>query len=165
MAYIAFSQGKWRAQVQKLGVRSSKSFATKEEAERWVEVAEQKIAKDIAQEQEAPSAELLPYIPRRVLRAIRAVPYSHQELIQCAMPLSSRVCGVYFLIRDGEVVYVGQSVNVLGRLTTHAAKGKKFDAVSVIKCSGKDAAKKAALLEAQYIMALMPEENQNIAEN
>ena len=39
MAYIAFSQGKWRAQVQKLGVRSSKGFATKEEAERWAEQA------------------------------------------------------------------------------------------------------------------------------
>ena len=30
-----------------------------------------------------------------------------------------RVCGIYFLVRDGVVVYVGKSVHVRGRVDTH----------------------------------------------
>ena len=34
-------------------------------------------------------------------------------------------CGIYFLINEGEVVYVGQSVNVMARVAAHKIEGKK----------------------------------------
>jgi len=48
--------------------------------------------------------------------------------------LSSRtVCGVYFLRSRGEIIYVGQSVNILGRIGQHK-QTKEFDSVSFVKC-------------------------------
>lgn len=38
--------------------------------------------------------------------------------------------GIYFLIDNDRVVYVGQAVNVVIRVMTHMRAGKKFDAVS-----------------------------------
>jgi excinuclease UvrABC nuclease subunit len=54
-----------------------------------------------------------------------------------------RLCGVYLLYLNGEVVYVGQSVNVYSRLDAHlpsktgcltSTPEKRFDAVRVIRC-------------------------------
>lgn len=42
-------------------------------------------------------------------------------------------CGIYFLIKSGEIVYVGKSVNIPGRISGHK-KGKDFDYVSVFEC-------------------------------
>ena len=45
-------------------------------------------------------------------------------------------CGIYFLIHRDEVVYVGQSVNVLARVMQHVREGiKKFDAVFYLDVS------------------------------
>lgn len=69
----------------------------------------------------------LPQAPRRAIRAIRAVPRLKQELlansseIRCEKP----ICGVYFLLEDAEVVYVGQSINVISRLASHVTEGQK----------------------------------------
>lgn len=44
------------------------------------------------------------------------------------LPISSTCMtppGIYFLCREGKVVYVGQSVNVLGRVMTHVSEGQK----------------------------------------
>lgn len=35
-------------------------------------------------------------------------------------------CGVYFLTLQGEVVYVGQSVNIIARIRTHCAEAKTY---------------------------------------
>lgn len=43
-------------------------------------------------------------------------------------------CGVYFLIKENEVVYVGQSVNIAARIIAHKNDGKVFDEVKFILC-------------------------------
>jgi len=44
-------------------------------------------------------------------------------------------CGIYFLIDHGDIVYVGQSVNVESRVATHAIEGtKEFSHYSFVPC-------------------------------
>lgn len=50
---------------------------------------------------------------------------------------SARVSGIYFLMQDDAVVYVGQSVNVYARVATHAA-GKAFNRVRFLPCARED---------------------------
>lgn len=40
--------------------------------------------------------------------------------------------GIYFLIKDGNVIYIGQSINVEKRLLKH--RDKDFDTFRIIKC-------------------------------
>jgi hypothetical protein len=44
-------------------------------------------------------------------------------------------CGVYHLVRDGEVVYVGQSINVLSRLGYHPVP---FDEARIYFCAASE---------------------------
>jgi len=79
--------------------------------------------------------------------------YSEQEIVASSRLYSDldRVCGVYFLINLGEVVYVGQSVNVFSRMREHS-KSKKFDSYVYINCSKGD----LDILESLYIHVLRP---------
>lgn len=43
--------------------------------------------------------------------------------------------GVYFLLKNNTVVYVGQSINTEKRILTHKYSGKDFDSFRVIPCS------------------------------
>jgi hypothetical protein len=63
--------------------------------------------------------------------------------------------GVYFLCRFGKVIYVGQSVNVLGRIGAHDNNGVKFDSAFWFPVPRRD------LLgyEAAWIKKLQPKEN------
>lgn len=64
--------------------------------------------------------------------------------------------GVYFLYRNGAVVYVGQGVNVRKRIADHIGEGlKSFDAVSFFPCPKESLDR----LERRYIRALLPEYN------
>lgn len=69
-----------------------------------------------------------------------------------AIPFSSppRV-GVYFLILQGEVVYVGSSVNVLARVGSHTGR-IEFDDARWISTSVDD----LRLVESHFINSLMP---------
>lgn len=51
--------------------------------------------------------------------------------------IQSQTCGVYFLMNGPDVVYVGQSVNVVRRLGDHL-ENKDFDSVRVIPCKPSD---------------------------
>lgn len=74
------------------------------------------------------------------------------ELVSESKPYDSS-CGVYFLIANDKVVYVGQSVNVYGRVHTHKTEGhKKFDAYTYIPCKRDQ----LDVLESLYIHALAP---------
>lgn len=49
--------------------------------------------------------------------------------------LYARVCGIYFLLQDGEVVYVGQSINCHSRISDHSRlEHKEFDSVYIVRC-------------------------------
>jgi len=46
-----------------------------------------------------------------------------------------QLCGVYFLLRQDAIVYIGQSINVIQRIGTHVTEHKKrFDRVLYLPC-------------------------------
>ena len=59
--------------------------------------------------------------------------------------------GVYFLIKGSKVIYVGQSVNVFARISSHV-QYKDFDSYAYVSCS-RD---KLDILESLYIHTLSP---------
>lgn len=63
--------------------------------------------------------------------------------------------GVYFLIDNGKIVYVGQSVNVYSRIAQHSQK--KFDSFAVLPCQKTE----LDALESLYIHVLRPPLNSN----
>jgi len=67
------------------------------------------------------------------------------------MPL---ICGVYFLIQNNEIVYVGQSKNISSRVTQHT--DKLFDSIMYIECSEN----KLYDIEKFYIIACNPKYNE-----
>lgn len=70
--------------------------------------------------------------------------------------LPPRICGVYFLIEGQDVVYVGQSADVVRRVNEHLDRGrKKFDAAMYLTCSLGELDE----LEEHFIKALKPRYN------
>jgi excisionase family DNA binding protein len=61
-------------------------------------------------------------------------------------------CGIYFLILNDAVVYVGQSRDCHARLREHERDGKKFDKFHIIEAYPRDLNR----LEAHYIRKLSP---------
>lgn len=78
---------------------------------------------------------------------------THDEIVAQAHPLVP-ICGVYFLVKDGRVVYVGQSVNIVARLGTHL-KQKDFDSSCYIAAGPHE----LDFIESFYIHLLRPELN------
>jgi hypothetical protein len=65
-------------------------------------------------------------------------------------------CGVYFLIKDESVVYVGQSINIMNRVAEHN-KSKDFDTFTYVQCKRENLNQ----IEAMYIQRLKPKYNYN----
>ena len=78
------------------------------------------------------------------------------EILARAQPWPESGCGIYFLIVEGRVMYVGRAVNVIARIAQHATV-RKFDAWSWLVCPRRnlDATERA------YINALLPEWNRD----
>ena len=76
-----------------------------------------------------------------------------QQVVDCSFPLSN-YRGVYFLIRKGRVMYVGQSVNVFSRISAHAQE-RVFDRMAWLPCGAHEIDK----LEATYIHLFRPDWN------
>ena len=74
---------------------------------------------------------------------------SAETIVEAAKPWQ-RFTGVYFLIANKTIVYVGQSVNVYARLGSHG--NKKFDSFAVITCPEEH----LDMLESLYIHLLNP---------
>lgn len=159
MAYIRPYRGKWRAEVQKHGQRVSKLVDSQDEATTWAAHAEASL--DASASRYKPrealvraDPNLVTMVPRAVLDACRQIPHPQVDVLAAAIP-TALASGVYFLIRAGEVVYVGQSVDVLHRIARHRREGRAFDAFSYIECPAGDMDR----LEALYIKAFVPEGN------
>lgn len=76
---------------------------------------------------------------------------SAEEIIAAAVPHRHQ-CGVYFLVKDSRVMYVGQSTHAGRRVPEHLSTGKPFDAYHFVPVP-------EPLLddtEAAYILALNP---------
>lgn len=160
MKYVKPYRNGWRAQLQFDGERESKTFKTEAEAIDWVNwrkglAKESNTQKAILDRIKFEKSKLLSFIPKRVLLAMNSVPLSVEEIIGASIPLGTQV-GIYFLIRNDEVIYVGQSIDILNRVSKHRREGKVFDSYSFIECAKEN----LNLLESTYITALIPELNQ-----
>ena len=100
---------------------------------------------------------LVTSVPKRTLEALQQVPHPKSSILDAAIPLPTNI-GVYFLIRDGDVVYVGQSVNVLDRISKHRREGKVFDSFAFMECQ----ASHLDRYEQMYIEAFVPELNKSL---
>lgn len=79
---------------------------------------------------------------------------AHDAIIAGSQPYGDAP-GIYFLVRQGEVVYVGQSINVHARVWQHKQARKDFDAFAYVKCE-RDS---LDALESLYIHTLRPRLN------
>ncbi|MDR3533977.1 MAG: hypothetical protein P4L90_25855 [Rhodopila sp.] len=78
------------------------------------------------------------------------------DILAGAVPIGGIKCGVYFLIRDRRIVYVGRAVHIDMRVASHVWDGyKKFDSWSWIDCQ----ASEQAATERAMINRFMPEYN------
>lgn len=78
---------------------------------------------------------------------------SKQEILARSQVMPNKIVGIYFLIKDNEIVYVGQSVDVLPRISFHRAKESKvFSHYSFIECNKEH----LSMLEAHYIYLFIP---------
>jgi len=139
MATIRKTESGWRVELYRLGHRASKSFKTKAEAQTWARSFEDQFQRHTAD------------LPRKEHGAPPVALHLDEEaIVQRSKPYVP-ICGVYFLIEGGRVVYVGQSVDVHTRIAQHVGS-KAFDAIHVIPCS------RSELLdtEATYIRRLNP---------
>jgi hypothetical protein len=150
---------KWRIQLQVDGRRVSKVFETEAEAEHWAQLQKKKIKAQSAVK--APISRIVDSgttlataIPSRVLKALSEIPHMPHEIVDASVPMPF-FCGVYFLVKGKEIVYVGQSVDILGRVSRHHRGGIDFDAFCLLPCKKEDMDR----IEATYIAALMPDLN------
>lgn len=76
--------------------------------------------------------------------------------------IHSRISGVYFLIKQQEIVYIGQSKNVMARLTAHDRENVgEFDSFSWIHCPSGFLDE----FEARCIFAFLPRLNKAFPKN
>lgn len=156
MAYIVQTKTGWRAHVEKCGTRKTKTLKTKEDAEAWAKALENAIykrANALTMKQKIDMAEslLMTSIPKRVLQAMAAVPHDLEEVLEAAIPYGSGT-GVYFLIKDKEVIYIGQSIDVFHRMARHRRENRAFDSFAYLECPKE----RLDELEAAYITAFVP---------
>lgn len=82
---------------------------------------------------------------------------SPEKILDAAVPMDS-FPGVYFLIRQGEIVYVGQSRNVFYRVPQHTSR--KVDRWAFVPCEPED----LNVVESLYIHLIRPEDNRRAAD-
>jgi len=77
--------------------------------------------------------------------------HTETEIVAVSEPYKI-MCGVYFLVSNDRVVYVGQSVNIPARVAQHKTSGKTFDRVAFVECEKEW----LNVLESLYIHVLRP---------
>lgn len=75
------------------------------------------------------------------------------EIVAKAVPANA-MCGIYFLILNGAIAYVGQSLDVWRRIGQHM-KSRRFDAFSWIACTPHELDR----LETHFIQKFQPAQN------
>ena len=159
MAHIRMHKDKWRVEVLRHGIRKSKVLPTYAEAVAWGEDQQGRLDGARARylsESEAKTIDvpLLTSIPVTVLDAMRGIPHGVNDVILASVPISENI-GIYFLLRGQEVVYVGQSIDVLTRIARHKREGKWFDHYTIMAAPEDQLDR----LEAMYIRAFVPCDN------
>jgi hypothetical protein len=83
-------------------------------------------------------------------------PLLDEDAILLLAGIRKKRCGIYFLIKNDEIVYVGQSVNIHNRIATHE-NVKDFDRFTYVECEQRDLSR----IEAMYIDMYKPKYNYN----
>lgn len=135
--------GVWRAQVYALGHRASATFRTKREARAWGAQTERTLKGGALHRRE---------LEKKI--GAGGPKLCAQEILNNRVKVANH-SGVYILFSGDMVTYVGQSKNVIKRITSHADKGRRFDSYHVIPCLPCDLDE----IERHYIDMLAPPEN------
>lgn len=147
----------WRAETHVEGKRTSKTFKTQALAVAWAERQECRTAGMPLLRAALSEHRILPLIPKRFKDAVDRANYTEREILACAFPIQFE-SGVYFLIRDHVITYIGQTTCVLRRILKHSVNGKVFDSFAFIPAP----LDQMAELEQVYIALLLPPENQRM---
>lgn len=157
MAFIGPIGKKWRVQTYVQGKRTSQTFKTEALARAWADRFEARVDGMPQLRKVLSEHQILPLLPKKFREAMEKANYTEGEIVASAFPMEADI-GIYFLIRSGEVVYIGQTTNVLARVLKHRQLGKKFDSFSFIPCLPEHLNE----LERTYICLMMPDENQKM---
>ena len=79
--------------------------------------------------------------------------YCESKILESSISYDG-LSGVYFLINDNKIIYIGQSKNVFARIHTHSMT-KKFNKIAWVNCE----LKHLDIIESFYIHAFRPELN------
>ena len=91
----------------------------------------------------------------RQYKNIPEVFFTENEILENRLPIQDVIrSGVYFLIKNERIVYVGQSVNVYSRIADHY-KNKFFSDVFSVPCPRSN----LDVLESMYIHTFNPDLN------
>ena len=155
MATVYAHRNRWRAQTCVNGRRASRVFPTEALARAWADREEGRTVGMPALRAALADHKVLSMLPLKLRDAVDRANFSESEIVASSFryDLDS---GIYFLIRDDAVVYVGQAKNVLRRILRHREDGRKFQSFAVIPCEMEHLDE----LEQIYIRLLMPEINQ-----
>lgn len=77
---------------------------------------------------------------------------NEEEILDMSRPVH-KLCGVYFLIQNEDIVYIGQSTNIFGRLASHS--DKQFTHVTALLVPREH----LNFVESVYILAMRPKLN------
>lgn len=150
MASIQQSGRGFRAVIRKVDHYTTRSFRTREEAETWA-----------AQEEDAyyrrKNGDVNPVGYAQAIKQLPGLP-TREDILAGAGDFCRS--GVYFLLLGNEVVYVGQSSNLISRLAEHVVSadwGRPFDRYAILPCSEG----LRMPLERHYIAELQPRYNVN----
>lgn len=125
----------------------SRYFPTKEAAETWAAWVEEQIARSdsvIYTDDRGERRWIFPPMPL-------ALDLYDEDISVASVPYT-RHSGVYFLLLEGTVVYVGRTNHLLRRCPQHEGEGRKFDRVAFMPCPEE----RAAEIEQLYIWRLQP---------
>lgn len=145
MPSIQKSGDKWRAQIAIMGKRESRSFRTQREASAWAHSREASIKNQ---------ANLQRDFEEKFYGVSFDKDVSESKLMSAKVPVCN-FCGVYFLLDNNKIVYIGKSTNIISRVSEHAKKGRSFSHYYAIPCSPDSVND----LEKEMIRRFMPEQN------
>lgn len=114
--------GQVRAEIRRLGYYKSANFPTREAAELWAKSTERQLMS--AHRKARASRD---HAELNVMKGCLNL----QEILDRSVAAAS-LSGVYILINDGAITYIGQSMNAHVRVLEHVKNGRPFTHYTVI---------------------------------
>lgn len=144
---------KYRAYVQRAGYpKATRIFDTYEQAEAWAADLDRRLKERMGEDKTR--LKFLAWGLDRDLSTSLGV--TEGDVLDRAKNFSLEpLCGIYFIVVNNRIDYVGQSTNILCRLGQHAKVGRRCDRIAYMLC----AVSELDALEAFYIKKFKPRGN------